>query len=145
MTSLNLMAWKHTYNELLKRARKQLPELVFKSKRFNIPRIKGSVQGNHTIINNFKQIADYIRRDPQHLLKFLVGELATQARLKDSRADFTGRFSSREINERVKDYVDEFVKCRECGKPDTKLVKKDRLTIMNCMACGSKKPVRSLK
>lgn len=122
-----------------------MPESVFKSERFKVPRIKGSVQGNHTIVNNFKQVADYIRRDPQHLLKFLVGELATQARLKGSRADFTGRFSSKEINKKINNYVEEFVKCRECGKPDTKLVKQDRLTVMTCMACGSKKPVRSLK
>ncbi len=139
------MAWKYNYDDLLSNLRKQLPSIVFKSERFEIPRIKGGHQGNHTIINNFKQIADYIRRKPEHLLKFLSGELATQARLDGHRADFTGRFTSGEINRKIESYVNQFVKCNECGKPDTKLVKEGRLTMMKCMACGSKKPVRSIK
>ncbi|MFA5405789.1 MAG: translation initiation factor IF-2 subunit beta [Candidatus Nanoarchaeia archaeon] len=139
------MAWNHSYDELLKRVRKQLPAVSFKSERFEVPRVNGGWQGNHTIINNFKQISDYLRREPAHLLKFLVGELATQARLDGQRADFTGRFRSEEINKKVITYIDNFVKCKECGKPDTKLVKDDRLTMMKCMACGSKKPVRSIK
>jgi len=139
------MAWKYSYDELLKKVRKELPEVIFKKERFEVPRISGGYQGNHTIVNNFKQIADYVRRKPEHLLKFLTRELATQARLDGVRADFTGRFRSNEINDKINAYVDQFVKCHECGKPDTKLVKQDRLTVMTCMACGSKKPVRSLK
>jgi len=139
------MAFKYSYDELLQRARKELPKVVFKKERFEVPRITGGYQGNHTIINNFKQIADYVRRKPEHLLKFLTRELATQAKLDGVRADFTGRFRSAEINDKVQAYVNQFVKCNECGKPDTKLVKDGRLTMMSCMACGSKKPVRSLK
>ena len=139
------MAWKYTYDDLLKSARKQLPAVVYTSERFEVPKIRGDIQGNHTIINNFKQVADYIRREPGHLLKYLAGELATQAKLEGTRADFTGRFTSEEINRRIGDYVNIFVKCNACGKPDTKLVKQDRLTVMTCMACGSSKPVRSLK
>jgi len=139
------MAWKHSYDELLKKARKQLPEVVFKSERFEVPRVKGGRQGNHTIISNFKQISDYVRRKPEHMLKFLSREIGTQARMDGVRADFTGRFTSDEINRKIQLYVEQFVKCHECRKPDTKLVKVDRLTNMNCMACGSKKPVRSIK
>ena len=133
------------YKALLEKARKELPQITFSKERFEVPRVKGGYQGKHTIITNFKQIADYLRRDPNHLLKFLVGELATQGRLQGNKADFTGRFTSEEINKKIKSYVEKFVICNECGKPDTKLVKEDRITYMVCMACGSKKPVRSLK
>ena len=139
------MAWKYTYDELLQKLRKQLPKTTFKSERFEVPRVRGGYQGNHTIITNFKQIVNYLRRKPEHLLKYLSGELATQARLNNGRADFTGRFSSVEINKKIQSYVNEFVKCHECGKPDTKLVKEGKVTMMVCMACGSKRPVRSLK
>jgi len=122
-----------------------LPSVTFVSDRFSVPKVNGGWQGNHTLINNFKQISDYVGREPSHLLKYLAGELATQARLDGQRADFTGRFRSEEINKKVEQYVDTFVKCKECGKPDTKLLKEDRLTMMKCMACGSKRPVRSLK
>ncbi len=139
------MAWNYSYDELLAKLRKQLPSIIFQSERFEVPKIKGGYQGNHTIITNFKQIADYLRRKPEHLLKFLSGELATQARIEGGRADFTGRFKSDLINNKINAYVKMFVKCHECGKPDTKLIKEDRVTFMKCMACGSKKPVRSIK
>ncbi len=140
-----LMAWKHNYDELLKKARSQLPSVVFEKKRFEVPRVRGLVQGNKTIINNFKTITDYIARKPEHLMKYLLRELATQGDINGPRAVFTGRFSSTALNEKVNKYVNEFVKCKECGKPDTKLVKEDRLTFIKCMACGGKKPVRSIK
>ncbi len=137
--------WNYTYEQLLKKVRKELPEITYHKERFEVPRVKGGYQGKFTIITNFKQIADYIGRDPSHLLKFLAGELATQARLHGTRAEFTGRFTSDEINKKIQLYVNKFVICNECGKPDTKLVKEDRITYMVCMACGSKKPVKSLK
>lgn len=140
------MAWNYTYEELLKKVRTQLPTNVFaSSERFEVPKVKGGLQGNHTIINNFKIISDYLRRDGAHLIKFLAGELATQAKIESGRADFTGKFRSEEINKKIDDYVNIFVKCSECKKPDTKLVKEDRLMNMQCMACGSKRPVRNLK
>jgi len=139
------MVWKYTYEELLKRARSQLPAIVFEKKRFEVPRVKGMIQGNRTIVNNFKAIADYIARKPEHLMKFLLRELATQGILEGQRATFTGKFSSAILNEKINKYVNEFVKCGECGKPDTKLIKEGRLTFMKCMACGSKRPVRSIK
>jgi len=139
------MSWDYEYKELLVKARGELPAFSTNSKRFKIPPLNISVQGNHTIINNFKKVAKYLRRAESHLLKFLLGELATQARRMNGKVDFTGKFRKREIKNKLESYVDEFVKCSECGKPDTKLVKADRVTMMQCMACGSKKPVRNLK
>jgi translation initiation factor 2 subunit 2 len=45
------------------------------------------------------------------------------------------------INEKIQEYVAEFVICKECKKPDTELVKEDRLTFIHCLACGAKKSV----
>jgi len=37
----------------------------------------------------------------------------------------------------------EFVVCKECGKPDTELIKQGRITLIKCLACGAKHPLRS--
>ena len=35
----------------------------------------------------------------------------------------------------------EFVYCKECGKPDTKLIKDERKYYIKCEACGAKRYV----
>jgi translation initiation factor 2 subunit 2 len=133
------------YEEMLRRARKAIPKEVFERPRFEIPRGDSFIQGNRTIIVNFKPIASYLNRDPNHLLKYLLGELATFGTLDGARAIFTGRFGSQAINQKIEKYINEFVTCSECKKPDTRLIREDRITFMKCMACGAKKPVRSLR
>ena len=64
------------YEKMLEKARKELPESVLKTERFEIPKVKGHIQGNRTIISNFNQIAKTLRREPEHLLKFVLKELA---------------------------------------------------------------------
>ena len=61
----------YDYERLLEDARKNLPESTLKTERFEIPKAKGLIEGNKTIITNFYQIANIFGRDTQHLLKFL--------------------------------------------------------------------------
>jgi len=127
------------YEQLLEKARKELPEDSLKTKRFDIPNVKGHIQGNRTIISNFLQIASILRREPEHILKFILKELATPGELKKSGAVIIGtKVSASRINEKVQQYAKEFVLCTECGKPDTKLIKEDRLIFIKCQACGAK-------
>jgi len=133
------------YEELLKRARNQIPKDVLETKRFDVPKVKGSVEGNKTIITNFSEMAHYLGRDTHHLLKFLQNELATSGNMDGTRAVFVGKFSSSQINDKVERYVKEFVVCQVCGKPDTKIEKEDRISLMKCMACGAREPVRGIK
>jgi len=35
--------------------------------------------------------------------------------------------------------------CSECGKPDTRLVKDDRVLMLRCDACGGHRPVKKRK
>ncbi len=63
------------YEELLAKARKELPETTVKDIRFEVPKVKGMLQGNRTIINNLKEIALYLSRPEDHLMKFLLHEL----------------------------------------------------------------------
>ncbi len=133
------------YEELLKRAMEQRPKEIVEKSRFEIPKAISNIQGNRTIITNFSRIAQTLNRDKKHLMKFFDRELATNGVLSEQSAEFIGRFSNSQINSKIEKYVEEFVLCKECGKPDTKLLKEDRHTILKCTACGARRPVRSIK
>ena len=46
---------KYDYDELLKRARSQIPEPASKRERLELPRLRHSIIGMRTIIYNFKE------------------------------------------------------------------------------------------
>jgi len=131
------------YEKLLKNTYKNMPTSVLERERFEIPPVKGHIQGNRTIISNFVQIADKIRRDPEHLLKFILKELATPGVIRRSELILGTKVSASKINDKIKRYVIDFVICNECGKPDSKLVKEGQFLCLHCQACGSKKIVKS--
>jgi translation initiation factor 2 subunit 2 len=132
------------YEELLKRAYSQIPQISLKRERLQLPKINLSVIGMRTIIYNFKEIADALGRDPQHLLKFLTRETATAATLQESRAIFKGKFSHETFERLIQRYIESFVICPVCKRPDTNIVKEKRLSFLVCEACGAKSPVQQL-
>jgi len=131
------------YKELLSKAYKQIPESEKSSERFEIPKVQGHVEGNKTIITNFRAICSTLRREPEHLLKFLQHELATPGNIQDTRLILNRKLSSSLINEKLEKYVKDFVLCPECKKPDTQLRKDERITTIKCMACGAKQPIKT--
>jgi translation initiation factor 2 subunit 2 len=132
------------YEELLKRARSQIPEVASKRERLEVPRIVHSVIGMRTIIHNFKEIAEALNRDPRHLLKFLTREMATAATVQEARIIFQGKFSRVTFDRLLQRYMEQFVTCPVCKRPDTKIVKEKRLSFLVCEACGAKSSIRQL-
>jgi len=133
------------YEEMLDRGRKKIPESLLKSERFEIPKVLGHIQGNKTVISNFYQIASALRREPEHLLKFILRELATPGELNKSILIFGRKLSAAMINEKIDQYAKTFVICRECKRPDTQLIKDKETTFLRCQACGAKYPVETIK
>ena len=131
-----------SYEELLKKARQDLPESVFIKERFEIPKVKGFIQGNNTIVVNFVQIAKTLGREPEHLLKFVLKEIAAPGKLDGQRLIVGSKISASLINQKIKLYANTYVLCPECGKPDTKLIKEKAVSSLKCAACGAKHPVR---
>jgi len=131
------------YEQLLEEAYKKVKPITSKSERFEIPIVEGHIEGTKTVLTNFTQICDYIRRDCAHVLKFLLRELATSGTMKGPNLVFQTRIPSSKINDKIKEYVEEFVLCKECGKPDTELVKQDKFLFIHCLACGAKHSVRA--
>lgn len=131
------------YEKLLDQAYEKVKKVESSTGRFEIPRIEGHFEGKKTILTNFFPIASYLRRTPEHFQKFLLKELAASGQIEGDRLVLNIKVPSVKINNKVNDYAKEFVICKECGKPDTELKKEERLTFINCLACGAKHSVRS--
>ena len=131
------------YEKLLEEAYKKVKQVDKNSIRFELPKIEGHFEGKKTILTNFIQIASHIRRDPEHFQKFILRELAASGQREGNRLVLNIKVPSAKINKKIEDYVKEFVLCKECKKPDTELIKEDRLTFIHCLACGAKHSVRS--
>ncbi len=131
------------YEELLKRAESKIPKKILQKERFEIPPVKGHIEGTKTIITNFSQIASTLHRDQQHLLKYLLRELAAPGNINGQRLILGKKISSSLINEKIEKYANEFVICKDCKKPDTHLLKEGRVLMLKCTACGAKHPIMS--
>ncbi len=132
------------YEQLLKRARERLPQSVVERERFEIPHVKGHLQGNRTVISNFQQIAATLRRPVEHLLKFILKELATPGEIMRSGLLVLGaKIAASRVNEKIREYAYEFVLCPQDGKPDTDIIREGDFAYLKCNACGYKHPVKS--
>ncbi len=133
-----------TYEKLLDEAYQKVKQIDSSSERFETPKIKGHLEGKKTILTNFFQIASHLRRNPEHFQKFILKELAASGQREGDRLVLNIIVPSEKINRKVEQYVKEFVLCKECGKPDTEILKEDRLTHIHCLACGAKHPVSKI-
>ena len=131
------------YEDMLKKGRQELPEKIVALERFEIPKIRGHLEGNKTIITNFLQIADNFHRDPKHLLKYILKELATPGEIKNQLLVLKTKVAASRINERIQSYAKEYVLCRECSKPDTKIINEGDAFFMHCTACGARRSIQS--
>jgi len=131
------------YESMLERGKKSLPEISMATERFVVPKIAGHLEGNKTVISNFFQIASVIGRNPDHLLKYISREMAAKGEYKKQLLIFNTKLPSTKMNEKIEQYVDTYVICKECGKPDTKLVKEGSVVFIRCQACGAKHSINS--
>ena len=115
------------YENLLNRAIDQLPPEVFETKRFEPVKAYSVIQGNRTFIQNY-----------------LLRELGTAGNLEGVRAILQGKFNHFLINERIDEYIEKYVICHECNRPDTQIIREDRIFILKCAACGAKAPLKPL-
>ena len=131
------------YDTLLDRAFEKMPEIAGQKERFEMPKVMGHVQGNRTILSNFLQIAQAFNRPPEHMLKYVLKELATPGEIKKTFVLFGTKIPASRINEKIEQYAENYVLCKDCGKPDTKLSKEGDVLFMKCMACGAKHSIKS--
>ncbi|MGY5876499.1 MAG: translation initiation factor IF-2 subunit beta [Candidatus Thorarchaeota archaeon] len=132
------------YERLLERARTHIPEDAFKKsgERFQVPQVQVMVQGTRTIWQNFQEIISILNRPGKEVLKFVSGQLATAGTIEGSNAIFNGTFVGDIVNDVLTRYIDAYVICPVCTRPDTGIVKEKNAYYLSCSACGARTSIR---
>ena len=134
-----------SYEEMLDKLVEKVPKKTDAGERFVMPKSQTQPDGLKTIIVNFSEIATSLGREEPHLLKFLLKELATSGEIKNKRVSVIGRFNNFAVDKKMELYVNQYVICKECGRPDTHIVKEDRMNFLKCDACGAKYFVKTIQ
>ncbi|MEM0372603.1 MAG: translation initiation factor IF-2 subunit beta [archaeon] len=132
------------YEELLDKAFKELPEKATKAERFEPPVISSFLQGKQTILKNISEVADKLRREPEHIMRFMSRELAAPASFDGKKGIIQGNFKEDLLNSRLKKYIDEYVLCGQCKKPDTSIITMENVKHKRCEVCGARSPVKTV-
>jgi len=142
-----------TYNLLLDRFFSVLsdkrPELLGSiTKNYKIPPPQCLREGNKkTIFANLPDIAKRLKRTEEHVTQYLFAELGTNGSVDGSRRlVIKGRFQSKQIENILRRYIQEYVSCKTCRQLNTELAKgENRLWYMTCQSCGSQRTVSAIK
>lgn len=132
------------YDKLLDRARSQVPEDAFKKsgERFQVPAVQIMLQGNRSIWQNFQEIINILNRPGKEVLKFVSGQLGTAGNMEGGNALFNGKFNTEQVDEVLNRYVDSYVTCPVCTRPDTDITKDGAAYYLICSACGARTSIR---
>ena len=135
----------YDYASLLKRASELTSIERVEDERFKIPKVDVFYEGNTTVFRNFDKVVQALNREANHLVKFFLGNIGTAGELTGGRLTFQGKIPAKTVQEKLNDYVEIYVLCSECNRPDTHLVKKGRTILIRCDACGAFRSIGSMK
>lgn len=136
----------YEYEKLLDRLYMLVPEPASSGERFEIPKPVTIYVGSTTIVKNFKEITDRMKREPEMLGKYLLRELATSGDYEESSGSFklNVKVSSPSLQQLIERFAKVYVICPTCGRPDTYIKKTGRLWILKCEACGAEQPLKPI-
>ena len=131
------------YDRLLGELYNKLPNKKGGDVRFELPQFQTTNEGGKTIIKNFAQVCDKIRRKKSIVAKYLSKELASPISVDMNRAVIQRKLNVQVINKKLKEFFERYVVCKECNRPDTKMVDLGHgIKQIVCEACGAKYTVR---
>ena len=133
------------YEKMLNRLYMSLPAKSESSERFELPVLESNLQGKKTIIRNFSKALKTIKRKEKHFYKYITKETATAATIDGPKLILNGKFYPDMIGKIFTKYLQEFVLCHECGKPDTEINERNGVKVLKCTACGALNPLKKLR
>jgi translation initiation factor 2 subunit 2 len=97
-----------------------------------------------TVWVNFPEICKIMSRQPEHVLAFVLAEVGSTGSIDGSgRLVIKGKFQPKHIENILRHYISEYVKCHTCKSPETHLKKENRLLFMVCEKCGFQATTRA--
>jgi translation initiation factor 2 subunit 2 len=132
------------YEKMLDNAQKELKCKTIGDDRFCIPAIESLIQGKKTIIKNIGVIAKTLHRDLKHISKFFIKETGVPTVYDNQKLILNGIFNNYKIKQIYEKYINEYVKCKECDKYDTKLKNEKGIQMMKCEACGALSAIKKI-
>lgn len=134
-----------SYESLLDKAYSELPATVKEHSRFVTPVMVSMIQGKITVVQNLGEVSKAINREAGMLAKYLARELGTSGNTDGQHLFLKGQFRQSQVQEKFEEFLNQFVLCPECKKPDTRIIKEERVSILKCEACGSRHPLSAIK
>jgi len=133
------------YMWLLDRLYSKLPSKTLTQQTLDIPPLNIVHVGLQTHIKNFKEVCDILLREPRICARYLLKELAARGSIDDS-GNFIiySRVSAHTINTLFKRFLNSYVRCSTCGSYQTKLIRRGKVWIIRCLACGAETPVKPI-
>ncbi|KAF7635024.1 eIF2B_5 domain-containing protein [Meloidogyne graminicola] len=157
---INLVDAKHpeewtdyTYDQLIDMVfnimREKNPELISGKKKTFVmkpPQVQRA-GSKKTAFTNFSEICRLLKREPKHVLQFLMAELGTTGSIDGNQCLIVkGRFQQKHFENVLRVYIRDYVTCHTCRSSDTLLTKDiSRLFFIQCKSCGSRCSVSSIK
>lgn len=106
--------------------------------RYKMPAMAVSKEGKgRTVISNLNDIGFSLNRNAKQIAKFLGYELGTRCEY-DSTTGYgliNGPHSASRLQQLLAKYIDEYVLCVGCGKPETVFIVESNTVYQNCLCC----------
>ena len=133
---------KDDYEKLLKRIEKNISQQTDSVSRFELPMVDVTWEGKKTILRNFNDFPNALRRDPTTILQYLSKEFAVPAERVGDKVIFVGKRDPDDFKRLFEIYLKDYIECPTCTSPDTKVAKEHRISFLICEACGARSTIK---
>lgn len=108
-------------------------------KKINLPAIKITKKNKISIFINFSNFVEKLKRTPEHISNYIREEtgMATSVNAQDQMI-IQGILNETKTETIMRNYIREYVSCRQCKCLDTNLIKENTITFILCNQCGAK-------
>lgn len=131
------------YEWLLDRVYKKIPPKSG-SGTFELPEPQVIRVGTQTIIKNFRDISQKLKREPDMVSRYLMKELASAGSYEESSGQLvlSVKVSSKVLKQLLDMFVKSYVRCPTCGSIDTHIEKRGKVWVLVCEACGAEQTLK---
>ena len=139
MTTLQSISnYIYSYDELLYRLHNKKTS-DDSNKKISLPSLKVIKKNRLSVISNFKSIAEKLNRPIEHIKDYINTETGANSSINNQgQLLIQGIYNEAKCESLMRNYIREFVMCKQCKGIDSNLIKEDGLTFLECNKCFAK-------